>query len=417
MRTSSAITPVVGTTRHWLLGVVALSTVYLAGCEESAPIAAGMVTRADSAGIAIVTSPPDAAAGLELAATPRVAIGRLDGPEELQLYRVVGARRLSDGRLAVANAGSHEIRLFDETGRYLSSMGGEGEGPGEFTGMARLDVSAEDSLYVWDQQQQRLTVFDPEGGFARDLKLQPPAEGTFPNYAGRFSDGTLMAAVGLVLSQPPEDGTVVRRETAIVRYDAVGQVGDTLAAFRTRGFLVKAFGSGGGFAVYSVPFDPGTAWAIVGRGLIEAYGPRFEVRARGADGGVARIARVAREPIPVDARLRRAAVDAELEGRTNPEALDNAREAYDGIEFPEFVAAYDHLVSDDAGGLWARQVPLPGDERASWDVLDETGALVGAVSLPESMTVWQVGADFVVVSDRDELEVERVAVYDVVPAS
>lgn len=392
------------------LAVLAVSS----GCSETASPADDDITRADSAGVMIVTSPDRVAAVRRLAPMPRVSIGRLDGPEALQLYRVVGARRLSDGRIAIANAGSHEVRLYGPDGTHLVSTGGEGEGPGEFTAIVRLDASPEDSLYVWDQQQRRLTVLDPAGGFARDFQLEMPWERAFPSFTALFGDGTLMASIGELVSQPPGDGDVIRSEYFTLRYDADGQVVDTLATFLTRGALIRSFPDGGGFSIYTIPFDPGTLWAIAGRGVHVAHGPRFEVRTLDGTGTVSRIARVARAPVPVDEALREAAIDAELADYTNEDALRRAREAFDMMPFADSLAAYDELLSDEAGRVWARRHPLPGQEAAVWDVLGPTGALEAAVTIPEGADVWQVGEDWVLLGEEDELEVERVALYDLV---
>lgn len=385
-----------------------------AACSEDGSPEAGDITRVDSAGVTIVTSPDRIGVVRRLAPNPRVSIGQLDGPEALQLYRVAGARRLSDGRIAIANAGSHEIRLYGPDGTHLVSAGSEGEGPGEFTAIAGFDASPEDSLFVWDQQQRRLTVLDPAGAFARDFQLEVPWERAFPSFTALFGDGTLMASIGELVSQPPGDGEVIRSEPLALRYDAEGQVVDTLATFLTRGALIRSFPDGGGFSIYTIPFDPGTLWAIAGRGVHVAHGPRFDVRTLDGTGAVARIARIARASVPVDEELREAAIDAELADYTNEDALRRAREAFEMMPFADSLPAYDELLSDEAGRVWARRHPLPGAEEAVWDVLDPTGALEAAITIPEAADIWQVGEDWVLLGEEDELEVERVALYELV---
>jgi len=381
-----------------------------AGCGDAALSSNADVTRVDSAGVIIVKSPDHIGSERRLAPTPLLAIGRLDGPDEYQLFRVVGARRLSDGRIAIANAGSSEIRIYRADGRHVRSFGGEGEGPGEFTQIGRLDASAEDSLYVWDQQQLRVSVFAPDGAFVRDFKLDAPWEGGFPGYTARFEDGTLMVSAGQLVSRPPPDGEILRRESLILRYDPLGHLSDTIAAFTTRGALIRSLEGGRSFSVYSVPFDPGTRWALAGGGLHYAYGPAFEVRTNDDQGRLVRIARITRVPRLVDAALRTAATEAAL-ADADDAARERTRETWAIMPFPDSVAAYDQLVSDAAGGVWARRYPLPGDEGAVWDVFDPSGALETAVVIPVYTTVWQMDEGLVLVSERDELDVERVSLY------
>src|SRR5688572_24932772 len=48
-----------------------------------------------------------------VATSPVVSIGEVEGAQEYMFSQVVGAVRLSDGRFAVANGGSNELRVYD----------------------------------------------------------------------------------------------------------------------------------------------------------------------------------------------------------------------------------------------------------------------------------------------------------------
>ena len=67
----------------------------------------------------------------EVPPTPVAAIGGADERENYALFGPTGAARLADGRIAILNSGSHEVRFYDADGTYRSSVGGEGQGPGE----------------------------------------------------------------------------------------------------------------------------------------------------------------------------------------------------------------------------------------------------------------------------------------------
>jgi hypothetical protein len=143
------------------------------GTGTEAPATPASTVR-DSSGVTIVEN-----AGLTeshqvswaIGSEPVVSIGTLEGDERYQLFRVVDALVLNDGRIAVANRGTSEIRTYDPEGRYLDSWGVAGEGPGEFTGLARIARWPGDSLLAWDFQLRRATVFDPEGAVGRSFSL------------------------------------------------------------------------------------------------------------------------------------------------------------------------------------------------------------------------------------------------------
>ena len=131
------------------LGVaLALVTV---GCEASpdAGVAGGAQTE-DSAGVVIVRNArPTSDSRLEwqVGSEPVVSIGAIEGREDFQLHRVDDGLKLADGRIVVANGGSHQLFVFDEDGSYLTSWGQRGEGPGDFGGAFGSDGLGSPQLF------------------------------------------------------------------------------------------------------------------------------------------------------------------------------------------------------------------------------------------------------------------------------
>jgi hypothetical protein len=117
---------------------------------------------------------------LQLSSLPSFDVGRAEGAPGHELYRVTGAVRLADGRVVVANSGTSQLRFFDSTGRYLSSAGRRGGGPGEFTGNLKLLPYQGDSLLVWDARLLRFSLFEASGKFVRTLAIPPGDTLTFP---------------------------------------------------------------------------------------------------------------------------------------------------------------------------------------------------------------------------------------------
>lgn len=89
--------------------------------------------------IATMACHPDPASGVQVALEtwrlsnePALVIGGADEREGYLLHHVVGAVRLGDGRIVIANLSSLELKYYDPEGRHLFDAGGKGEGPGEF---------------------------------------------------------------------------------------------------------------------------------------------------------------------------------------------------------------------------------------------------------------------------------------------
>lgn len=120
---------------------------------------AGLTVR-DSAGIEIVEMSDGFAASVpELTLQEDLRIGALDGPPELEFARILHVAEGDDGTIYVADAGNHVVRKFSPEGEFQLEFGGEGEGPGRFTGPWYLNTLG-DTVVVVDRFIQ---YFDPDG--------------------------------------------------------------------------------------------------------------------------------------------------------------------------------------------------------------------------------------------------------------
>lgn len=91
--------------------------------------------------------------------SPVLSIGTADGDDPYLLDRAYSSLMFDGGFVAVANSGSHEIRVFDETGLHVRTLGRHGSGPGEFRGNLTVYRSATDRLVVFDQSNWRVTEY------------------------------------------------------------------------------------------------------------------------------------------------------------------------------------------------------------------------------------------------------------------
>lgn len=72
----------------------------------------------------------------------------------------------SDGSLYVSDGyGNARVHKFDPDGRYRSSWGKPGEGPGEFRVPHGIAVGPADTVVVADRENSRLQFFGPDGQF------------------------------------------------------------------------------------------------------------------------------------------------------------------------------------------------------------------------------------------------------------
>jgi 6-bladed beta-propeller len=390
----------------------ALPTLLAAACGDASAGSADAFTVRDSAGISIAESSAPAWAegeGWRLSGTPAGEIGLAEGAPEYLLSAVTVARRLGDGTIVIANAGTNEIRFYDDDGRHVRSIGGSGSGPGEFQRLAWIHLAARDTILAFDHASRRLSTFSPTGEFVRSITFADDSERRFPDPLGAFDDGSLLVRLGRVFAASEVRSGETRPDVAFARYSAEGTFVDSLAVLPGNETYVHA---GDQFITVQPVFFARVAGAAVGdSGTYLGASDSFDIGWYGTDGRLQRLVRRRGELRPVSQaevdRIREERLASMGDGpwRQAEEEILNllpARETH-----PAFVS----LQTDDAGNLWVEESRLPW-EPPLWTVFDPAGRLLGSLELPDSFRPTHFGEDFVLGVARDELEVNRVRLYD-----
>ena len=67
-------------------------------------------------------------------------------------------------------AGDPRVLKFDRNGRFMTSWGGKGTGPGRFDVAHGVAIDAQGMVWVMDRENQRIQIFDTNGAFVREMK-------------------------------------------------------------------------------------------------------------------------------------------------------------------------------------------------------------------------------------------------------
>jgi hypothetical protein len=391
----------------------------IAACDAGSGNASGPTVR-DSAGVQIVENSEHAwteGTAWRLAGEPLLDIGVLDGDPEYQLFRVGSAVKLSDGRIVVANGGTHELRFYDPNGVHLLSVGRQGGGPGEFGELMWVRALPGDTLLTYDWRNRRLSFFDAGGNFVRSFQLQFLSDmGGFSTIIAPFGDGSLLVGVQpFLIGEEIRDG--LRRDTAVYLHcDRDGAVLDTLGRFpggevylRTQGgeetsvmASARAFGRFPQHAVYEDGFYFSTT-------------DSYEVGFYSSAGRLVRIVRRDQPNLQVTAEdIERYKEERLADAGGDGPPRDFLEQSLAHMPFPEQFPAHASLIVDAVGNLWVEEYLRPGVERPLWTVFDSGGRMLGVVETPERFTIHQIGRDFVLGRWTDEMDVEHVRLYELI---
>ncbi len=392
----------------------------LAACGGSAA-AGALATRADSAGITIVTN-TDASwregDGWQIDAEPRLEIGPTDTDDpRYDFLRISGGSILPSGEVVVLVAASREIRVFSPDGEWLRTIGRDGEGPGEMRGVGTM-VRSGDTLFVTDVQLSRLNAFSTEGTFLTSW-LYPSIEGSgrvMPSH--RLADGSWVASGGFSFGSGgmPSEG-LMRPPMAYFRLDAgLESVLDTIAETPGSEMVISSSGGGtdGRRMVFIAPPPLGRSAPVTAAGDEFVWGdnaaPQLNIHA--PDGSLRSILRWSAPAVPVDAALIERVKQAALSLAEGNETAQQRIEGQYSSPSPAPVVPYFISARHDLeGALWVQEYPLVQSDSVHYRIFDPDGQYLGRRSLPPRTRVLEIGEGHLLTVWQDDDDLEYVRVY------
>lgn len=78
------------------------------------------------------------------------------------IYEPTGVVAAPDGTIFIGDRSSNQIKMFDADGRYVKSLGNEGQGPGEFSSLSGMTIAG-NHLLVRDSRNRRFSVWTLDG--------------------------------------------------------------------------------------------------------------------------------------------------------------------------------------------------------------------------------------------------------------
>lgn len=328
-------------------------------------------------------------------------IGRLtgEGPDVFGSAR--GIIPDPSGRIWVMDSQAHELRQFDVDGTHIRTVGGQGDGPGEFGFNPCMAAGPNDE--IWVEAGGRWQWFD--------------------------TAGTLLG--GHPVTRSLGCGGQGRRDDQYFAFTQSGRPGEERQSFLQ---LIERTPEGDLAIVDSVPVFmpewevPRAIWTRPdGSPRISLYVPfaHRPVRRFGPDGTIYYAAadayRVTRTTLELDTLVvfERTATAAEISPAVRDSAIRALRrdgvgmpDDFDRDDVPTTYRWVEQVHADDLGTMWVQR--RDGSGEPTFDVFDRDGWFLGTVAAPpefESMFVARVTEDHVYMSYSDEFDVDYVVRY------
>ncbi len=355
------------------------------------------------------------------------SIGVDQGADEYMLG-FVGSVYGSDEHIYVVDRQTKLVRRYDHDGVYVGTVGGIGQGPGEYLDPTAVAVAPDGRILVLDGQAGRTQVYSADGATLDTWStlgaaccawpLRFDADG-FPWFPTRKRHPDTFELINGVRAFGPD-----------------GPVGENIPLFASE--VPEVSVSVGGRRI-SLQFGPRLSWTPAGRAsILSGIGDEYRFQLE-QDGKV--ILRVEKywEPLPVDpahTEWQRRLIVAR--GRRFEPGWN-----WNGSELPEHHPAYFSLISTSGGGFWVSRAGKPqrltdcvddplaaadggraaasnGCWRYVWilDAFDKDGKFLGEIDTPlnlmPSPLFTHVDEDRVIGVEVDDLGTFRVKRYRLV---
>lgn len=393
---------------------------------DTAPPAAGPETIVETIGdTTVVRTLSGSVWGAEATLVPEITIGRLEGADEYIFGRIWSIAVDDEWNVYVFDEQAHHVQVYDSAGVYVETLGGRGEGPGEFSRAEAIAMLPDGRLVVRDAGNMRVQVFGPGPGERDEWRYN---SGNAYSMGPLFTDG-----LGRTFVEARDmSRTDFSRHLIVLGPD--GMPLDTMQ-LPSSGFeqatLTAVTSDGRGSSWAPVPFSPRFIWTVHPNGhFLTGISSSYRIDVP-SDDGVLRIER-AYDPVPVSAGER----DHQHERLTRGMRNTQPNWSWNGPPIPDHKPAFQALLAGKGGRIWVRlstegqaienenydpdnprSAPVFWREALRYDVFEPDGTYLGGVVPPEDFGNQPLpifDGDHVWAVTTDELGVERVVRYRIV---
>lgn len=274
------------------------------------------------------------------------------------------------GRTYVMDRTARAVRVFGRDGGLVRTLGGPGEGPGEFQAPWGLAWAPGGHLWVFDVRRGRHIAYDTAGALQDE----------YPRRVGGYS--------------LPWDGGFGGDGWLFEVHRAAGNATDPLIAFRPEGgelVAVDTFPRALAFpepaepsfwdltdergigAHVAIPYSPRVEWALGPNAEIwMGNGARYAIAKRDLRGDTTLVVEREVEPVPVSREERSRAIEGIAEEHRRHPKMDLSR-------IPDAKPAFRKMIPDPTGRLWVLREVAGG---WAFDVFNTDGTFLGAVDIP-----------------------------------
>jgi hypothetical protein len=302
-------------------------------------------------------------------------------PKDVFFQGVTDVKCDPQGNIYVCDFQANHILKFDGTGKYLKSIGRQGQGPGEFNMPYHIAVTA-DRLFVYDMRNSRLSALTLDGTFVKSVPLIT-GEGR-PEDMSSLPGGDIVFGWETIFfgdrSRPQEYSIRIYSPDLTLRKKIYSR-----DIWRN-----KFMDIGGRFSNIIQPFSPVVSWDVTADGKIVVGDQKdYEVEILDLVKGKMASLKKAHEPVKVTAKDKEEFFAGITYGSPEGGVTQGAPDSIvKNTEFPRDKPPYYNLAADSDGNILV--FPHRKNKVEEWkyfEAFSPDGKFIGAVKIEGAVSM------------------------------
>jgi hypothetical protein len=316
-------------------------------------------------GVSVVSNPAEPIyEGAVMSLKDPLRIGVASGKEEYMLQEI-GALEVDDtGRMYISDWKESHVKIFDQNGAYLKTLGRKGQGPGEFERINRLQIVNHNNLVIFDGNVKRLSVFSLEGEFEKAIPIQK----TSPLDVFIDSKGNLLVKTVQL------DPVSAKAAIGIRLYDLDMNLIKVLASDDPQDVLI--------------PFRPYFVWGLAADIIILGRNEKYSFSLYDSKGEILKTINRDYQAVPISAEEKK----TQLKKLQQPQNMD----------VPTHYPAYQSIMTDGEKRIIVRTYEkLRRGKGQYYDVFDFEGRYLARISLEYPPRIWRQNKLYMIEEDEE----------------
>lgn len=308
-----------------------------------------------------------------------------DQAGEIRLFKPGGFAVDAEGKVYIADESDMAIKVFDQAGKFVRAIGRRGEGPGEFASLGFIFPLPDGRLLVTDEVARRISFFGLERQFLSSFRWKK-----------LFTRIHFVSDSSCTLEE-----RTYAEGSGEIWIKTIDFLGNELITFGK--FILpelKTFREEGGTSIIPVPWSPASVFAgdQTRQWLYHCPGNKYEIEVYDRQGRLIKKIERPYKRVPVTSEDIR-----EFMSRFANRPESQLARYYRQMEFPKVKPITNRMIVDSEGNLWVRTNELKREgekEIAATDIFDPDGFYEARVWLDVTPTVFAGGKMYLM--DEDE---------------